>query len=505
MCESPGRRDLLAAGLLVATAATVTACTGDDDRSRGSGDRGRSEPGGGRSAPGHRLVLAPEVRLVDATAEPSVAFTRALLAAATAVVVCRPDSAEVSEAVPVATRLGIPLLVSGPQLRPELDRLGVRTVVATTPGSATSSDVGNREVVDSDAARSLPGLPLTRPARGPVLVVRQGATVPAVVEATLAATRATRAVAEVADIRADPEVRTALRASSEAPVAGFGDLGPAERFAARVRTTRRAPELPGGGLLPFPARRMVALYGHPETPALGMLGEQGPEAAVQRARALAARYAAALRQPVVPAFELIATVATGAAQRDGSYSRRTPVEVLRPWVEVAERAGVYVVVDLQPGRTDFLTQARAYEELLRRPGVGLALDPEWRLAPGQRHLRQIGSVGIDEVNAVGSWLDGLVRTRDLPPKVLVLHQFRPSMVRDRARLDTTLDHVQWLVHADGQGSQGDKQSTWTRLRAGLPAGTWLGWKNFEDEDDPMLSPEQTATRVRPVPWFVSYQ
>ncbi|MGL5866013.1 MAG: hypothetical protein ACRCYX_09105 [Dermatophilaceae bacterium] len=505
MRESPGRRELLAAGLLTATTATLTACSGDDDQSARS--RGPSEPDLGGS-PDHHLVLASAATQVDETLEPSVALTRALLASATAVVVCAPDPPAVSQAAPVATRLGIPLLVAGPQLRPELDRLGVRTVVAAASGRSTPAslgDLGNRELVDSTDADRLAGLPPTRPAHGPVLVVRRGARVPAVIEATLAATGTTRVVTDSADIRADPNLRTALRSSSETPVAGLGDLGPGAHFAQRVRTSRRAPDLPGGGLLPFPTRRMVALYGHPETAALGMLGEQGPDAAVLRARALAARYAAALGQPVVPAFELIATVATGAAQRDGSYSRRTPIEVLRPWVDAAERAGVYVVLDLQPGRTDFRTQAAAYEELLRRPGVGLALDPEWRLAPGQRHLTQIGSVGIDEVNAVGAWLDALVRARDLPPKVLILHQFRLSMVRDRARLDTTLDQVQWLVHADGQGSQGDKQSTWARLRAGLPAGTWLGWKNFEDEDTPVLSPEQTAAGVRPVPWFVSYQ
>ena len=40
---------------------------------------------------------------------------------------------------------------------------------------------------------------------------------------------------------------------------------------------------------------------------------------------------------------------------------------------------MYVVLDLQPGRTDFLTQAKRYEPLLALPHVGLALDPEWRL------------------------------------------------------------------------------------------------------------------------------
>ena len=68
------------------------------------------------------------------------------------------------------------------------------------------------------------------------------------------------------------------------------------------------------------------------------------------------------------------------------------VEVLRPWVEAAGEAGMYVVLDLQPGRTDFVTQAERYRSLLELPHVGLALDPEWRLGPGDVHLTQIGSV-----------------------------------------------------------------------------------------------------------------
>ena len=44
---------------------------------------------------------------------------------------------------------------------------------------------------------------------------------------------------------------------------------------------------------------------------------------------------------------------------------------------------MYVVLDLQPGYTDFLAQAQRYEEFLAQPHVGLALDPEWRLAPGR--------------------------------------------------------------------------------------------------------------------------
>jgi len=206
----------------------------------------------------------------------------------------------------------------------------------------------------------------------------------------------------------------------------------------------------------------------------------------------------------VPAFEIITTVASGAAGPDGDYSSESEVADLRPWVDAAGRAGMYVMLDLQPGRTDFLTQAKRYEELLAEPHVGLALDPEWRLAPDQRHLAQIGSVGVDEVNAVAGWLAGLTRERRLPQKLLLLHQFQLRMIGERGRLDTGHDELAVLVHADGFGTPGQKLDTWRALRSEPLAGAWWGWKNFIDEDRPTFTPEQTVA-VDPTPWFVSYQ
>ena len=108
----------------------------------------------------------------------------------------------------------------------------------------------------------------------------------------------------------------------------------------------------------------------------------------------------------------------------------TPVtrDEIQPWLDAARAAGAYLLLDLQPGRTDFLTDARRYEELLREPDVGLALDPEWRLGPDQRHLEQVGSVDASEVNAVSAWLAGIVREEGLPQKLFVLHQFQLRMV-----------------------------------------------------------------------------
>jgi hypothetical protein len=256
----------------------------------------------------------------------------------------------------------------------------------------------------------------------------------------------------------------------------------------------------------FPGRTLVALYGSPGTPALGVLGEQDAAAAVQRARDTAAGYSGLVPPPVVPTFEIIATVASSDPGPDGNFSTELDLGVLRPWVQAAADAGLYVVLDLQPGRADFLDQAQRYEELLRLPGVGLALDPEWRIGPGDRPLERIGSVGVEEVNRVAGWLAGLTRAASLPQKLFVVHQFQLGMVRGRDRLDTSHPELAVLLHADGQGTQGDKQGTWANLHGDLPAGTlWWGWKNFIDEDHPVLTPQQTVGEVHPLPNLITYQ
>lgn len=300
-------------------------------------------------------------------------------------------------------------------------------------------------------------------------------------------------------------VQAVASAAPQTVIAVGGAFGTAEDLAWKVRTAATGVELPGGGQVLFPGRRMIALYGTPGTAALGKLGEQDLPGSIARAQDLAAQYQALTTDTVVPAFEIIVTIAAAEATPDGNYSRELPVESFVPWVEAARDAGVYVVLDLQPGRTDFLTQAQIYEPLLRYSNVGLALDPEWRLRPDQVHLRQIGSVGVDEVNAVSAWLAQLTRDNALPQKLLVLHQFRLSMISERERLDLSHDELALMVHADGQGSQPAKQDTWNALRATAPEGLWWGWKNFVDEDLPMLTPEQTYGGVSPVPHFVSYQ
>ncbi|WP_223304762.1 hypothetical protein [Cellulomonas sp. B6] len=386
------------------------------------------------------------------------------------------------------------------------------------PADAASTDPAATDPALSDTAgpsstaTALPAttLPATAPVTADGVVAFADGTVPLAAAATLRALGVVVLDVPGGDPRATSATVQAVASAAPAAVVAFGDtFGTPEQLAARVATARTGVELPGGGQLVFPAvpgqpgKKYVALYGTPGSGALGVLGEQDVPATIARAEQHAAPFRSLTADTVVPAVEIIATIASGGPEADGSYSRKRPVEDLRPLVEAAGAAGQYVVLDLQPGRQDFVTQAQAYADLLALPHVGLALDPEWRLAPDQVHLRQIGSVGIDEVNATAAWLAGFTRERGLPQKMFVLHQFSLRMITERERLDTSHDELAPLIHVDGQGSQPAKAGTWATLRTGAPPVHW-GWKNFYDEDAPMLDPAQTY-QVQPVPDLVTYQ
>ena len=294
-------------------------------------------------------------------------------------------------------------------------------------------------------------------------------------------------------------------AASLAPRRTWQLVGPMpDDVAWQLQVISTGEQLPGGGYLLFPGRRIVAMYGHINTNSLGVLGEQGPAEGVERARQIAQGYDAD-GLPVVTAFEIITTLASTDSQFDGSYSARTPIAELRPWVEKAAEEDMYVILDLQPGRTDFLTQAKEYEELLKLPHVGLALDPEWRLKPNQFHLRQVGTVDSSEVNQVVDWLANLVRDNSLPQKLLMVHQFSFQMITNREDIQAPPE-LAVMIHMDGQGQINTKFNTYAQITNGvLDNGWWWGWKNFYDEDIPGPPSSDQVLGVRPIPVVVTFQ
>jgi hypothetical protein len=461
----------------------------------------RAEP----AVPGTSVLAGPP----DAVA---AGAARTLFSAAPVVVIADAGSAvAVSAAVAGAERAHAPLLLTtgavvGAATRAEVGSLRPHAVLAVGVGrGALAAQLPGTRVVTRLAA--LPATSALPPLGHVIVLVHRGDAAPGATAAVATARVAGARVITIDgyDPRADPVAITALSAARPRRVIALGaGFGPVGRLQARLAVAETGAQLPGGGQVLFPLHRIVALYGHPGTPALGALGQQDLPASIARAKEIATSYRRLSNVPVIPAFEIIATVAEGSPGPDRSYSRQTPLTVLRPWVMRASAAGMYVVLDLQAGRASLLTQAMTYEPLLKLANVGLALDPEWKLQQGQRPRRQIGSVAASEVNSVSNWLAGLTARYHLPQKLLVLHQFRLSMIGNESRIDTRQDDLAIIIHMDGQGTPAAKQQTWRAVTGAAPRPIFFGWKNFYTKDHPMLSPRQTMART-PTPMMISYQ
>ena len=544
---------------LVALALLTAACTSTADSSGSSseGTDGTSSPNGGAPSTTEPCEPAVETLTLDAAPGWSSASLIRLSEAVfdcpgVAVVLGTLDLASARLGASTAIELGVPLLtVVGPDdlepVRAELKRLeaerivtigldaatiaelnvgDVEEVLAPTPTSTTeattttqppttteSSTTTSDSSADASATSASSEAPVTTTTpfeplpgtssglgEGPLVIFRPGDEVaaylvsPAVVQGDgeVVVTSAT----EVDELRAI--------GAGRADVYLWGDLTATEQW--QIALASSDAELFGGGTQVFPDRRIIAYYGNPLTGRLGILGETTAERAIERVTERAALYNAEGLPPALPGFEIIVTVASNEEGDDGNYSREMDPEVVRPWIDAAMANDVAVILDLQPGRTDFLTQAKIYEEFLRLPNVGLALDPEWRLKPDQRHLRQIGRVGADEINEVVDYLTTLVHEETLPQKILILHQFNTQMLPERELVNTPPE-VAVVIHVDGQGPLFAKYGTWDAMLE-APIGPnqdlFWAWKNFIDEDFPTASPGQ-VNRVEPLPVIVTYQ
>jgi hypothetical protein len=322
--------------------------------------------------------------------------------------------------------------------------------------------------------------------------------------------------APVTGLAATPSARGYWMATQDGAVYAFGDapnLGapPADQLTGVVvgLAARPAgdgywllvgsPRLPRGGRSILPEFRVVAFYGGSSTPALGVLGEGTPEQAAQRLLAQAAPYAAGDR-PLMPAFELIASLALASPGPDGTYSGPTPIPVLRRYLDAVRAIGGILILDIQPGRADFLDEVRRYEDLLVEPDVSLALDPEWKVGPNQVPGQLIGTTDASAVNAVSAYLADLIARHHLPQKLLVVHRFTPEMVTNAAAV-VTRPGLAIVFHCDGFGPPSAKLADYFDLtRPDLPRGLKL----FYDEDVGLLQPADVLALVPP-PDLVTYQ
>lgn len=266
------------------------------------------------------------------------------------------------------------------------------------------------------------------------------------------------------DIATSPETVATIRTLKPLGVVGIGDgFGTADDLGWQVAVATSGETLPNGALRLFPGRYVSTSYVVP-------VGSADPAAGAAVAADAAAANAAALDG--APLVTVVASVRSGDPGDDGDYVDEQPLEGLTAAVGAIRAAGQLVLLDVAPGNQPLAAQVDDLEPLLSRPGVGLSVHPEFRVA-GEG--AQDGSVPVAELQAL---VDRLARTateRGLPQIMLEVHQSTAASVVDRAELDVP-PQVAVVFTAAGPGEgQATADGVWADVAGGIPPRTYLGW------------------------------
>lgn len=283
---------------------------------------------------------------------------------------------------------------------------------------------------------------------------------------------------------------------------------PASPLPANSGTAAPAPatavQLPRGGRAVFPHYRLVGFAGRPGSAALGRLGIGNLDDRARELEQVGRPYAGG--RAALPVLELIATVVQGSPGSDGMYRMRSSDSVIARHLAAARKVEGILLLNIQPGRADFLTEVKAYAKWLKEPDVGVALDPEWEMGPREVPMKVFGHTTGKEIDSVARYLSSVVQQHDLPEKVLVFHQLAPSVVRGESAIGSH-PGVVVVKSVDGIGTRGMKEQTYRKLVRNLPKAVHAGFKLFYEEDrrqGALMTPKQVLA-LQPEPEYILYE
>lgn len=265
-----------------------------------------------------------------------------------------------------------------------------------------------------------------------------------------------------------------------------------------------AAELPRGGTEIFPDFRLFGYSGLPGSPGMGRMGIGDLDERVEEMEERGAEYAGG--RDLLPVLELIATVVHASPGPDGMYRTYIPESVIQDHLDAARRHDGILLLNIQPGRSDFIDEVEHYETWLEEPDVGVALDPEWAVDEGQIPGQVYGSTTGAELDEVAEYLSDLVEEHALPEKVMIYHQVHADVVRDEDDLQAHAGVVQ-IKSVDGIGAPSDKIGTYDRVMEGTPEHVVPGFKLFYEEDAE-LGPIMTGEEVlglEPQPEYILFE
>ncbi len=253
----------------------------------------------------------------------------------------------------------------------------------------------------------------------------------------------------------------------------------------------------------LPRYRVVSYYGHPANDQMGILGEFDKEDLLTQLRDEATAYEQAdPSRPVMPAFEVIASVAQNWPADDDTYLLHTDDETIQSYVDFARDNDILIILDLQIGHSTVADEIERVSQWLTEPFVHLALDPEFAMRDGDIPGDAIGTLDVSDIAEAQQMLATIVAENDLPPKMLIIHRFTENMITNPDQI-ARVPGVQTVIDFDGFGDPASKIEGYD-LFLDADYAEFAGIKLFYQHDSPLLQPQEVVV-LRRIPDVVIYQ
>ncbi|WP_299759545.1 hypothetical protein [uncultured Pontibacter sp.] len=262
--------------------------------------------------------------------------------------------------------------------------------------------------------------------------------------------------------------------------------------------------LPGAVL---PGKRIVAYYGNLLSKRMGILGELPPEQMLAKLDEEVANWTKAdSLTPVQPALHAIVVTAQGHPSAGGKYRLRMTHKMIDDVLELAKQRDAIVFLDVQVGHSTLQEELPQLEKYLKLPHVHLGIDAEFSMKNGKVPGRSIGTFDAEDINYATSYMAGLVREHQLPPKLLIVHRFTQGMITNSDKIELRPE-AQVVMHMDGWGSPALKKDTYRRYIQNEPVqftGFKVFYKNDHRKSPRLMTPEEIIA-LTPTPLYIQYQ
>ncbi len=283
--------------------------------------------------------------------------------------------------------------------------------------------------------------------------------------------------------------------ATPAPMATVSDEPPGEA------PPEPTPPAPAASVLS--TNQVVVFYGYPDHPGLGVLGTYEPADAALAVRWQAAEYDRINGNDGATAMlDLVYAQAQADPTENGLYLRYLPDDVVQRYLDAAHKFDVELTLDLQIGRGDPLDEVRKIERYLRDPRVHVAIDPEYAVGPQGVPIETPGTISGAQINAIQDYVAGIVEKYNLPPKLIVVHQYLEDTVIGGEQI-RSVANVDLVFNMDAFGGIAEKAERYSMFSS-LGYSRYHGFNIFLRQDDRVMSAEEVL-RLSPMPRVIFYQ